>query len=156
MFAQESINYESISGRVTDPSGAVVQGAHVVARETSTNLASEATTDDEGRFRFPYLRVGQYEIKANQEGFAERARTLTATVGAELPVPLTIASRTMDVIVTVRSPARIRNSALSPLDAMSTRHAFQRCYRFGHQPVPAIGDLKISLRTGNIHPTPSN
>ena len=57
--AQETVNYASLSGRVTDPQGAVVPGAQVVARQTETNIALEATTDGDGRFRFPYLRVGR-------------------------------------------------------------------------------------------------
>ena len=52
--AQETINYASISGRVTDPPGGVVAGAQVSARQTETNLTGDATTDGEGRFRFPY------------------------------------------------------------------------------------------------------
>src|SRR6202035_3573796 len=77
--AQESVNNASISGRVTDATGAVVEGAHVAARQIDTNLASMANTDREGRFRFPYLRVGQYEIKVHHQGFADLARSLTLT-----------------------------------------------------------------------------
>ena len=61
-FAQETINNASVSGRVTDLSGAVVQGAQVTARQTDTNLTNTATTDSDGRFRFAYLRLGPYEI----------------------------------------------------------------------------------------------
>jgi hypothetical protein len=101
-LAQESINYASIGGRVTDPSGAVVEDARIIARQTDTNLSSEAITDHDGRFRFPYLRVGQYEIKVHHEGFAEWAHTLTVTVGAafELPVSLAVASTESNVMVT--------------------------------------------------------
>src|SRR6185312_12857013 len=74
--AQESATYASVSGRVTDPSGGVVQGALVTALQTDTNLTTNGQTDRDGRFRFPYLRVGQYEIKAHQQGFADVIRTL--------------------------------------------------------------------------------
>lgn len=102
LYAQESVNYASIGGRVTDPSGAVVRGAQVTTRQTETNLTSAAVTDNEGRFRFPYLRVGPYEIKVHREGFAEWTRTLSANVGAafELPVSLSVASTESNVIVT--------------------------------------------------------
>ena len=50
--AQETVNYASVSGRVTDPSGAVVPGAQVTARQTDTNLTGEATTDGEGASAF--------------------------------------------------------------------------------------------------------
>ena len=70
--AQETTNSASVRGRVTDPSGAVVPGAQVTARQTDTNLTRTATTDPEGRFRFPYLRVGPYEITVQTQGFASR------------------------------------------------------------------------------------
>jgi hypothetical protein len=100
--AQESVNYASISGRVTDASEAVVEGAQVTARQTDTNLTSTASTDREGRFRFPYLRLGQYEIKVHHQGFSDLARSLTLTVGSafELPISLAVASTKTNVFVT--------------------------------------------------------
>ena len=73
-WAQETVNYASVSGRVTDPQGAVVPGALVTARQTETNVMAEVVTDEEGRFRFPYLKVGQYEIAVHLEGFADATR----------------------------------------------------------------------------------
>ena len=64
--AQETIHHASFSGRVTDPSGGVVEGAIVTARQTDTNLASTGATDKEGRFRFPYLKVGPYQVTVRQ------------------------------------------------------------------------------------------
>src|SRR5262249_17390762 len=78
------------SGRVTDPSGAVVSGAQVIARETETNLSSMTSTDQEGRFRFPYLKPGQYEISVSAPGFAEIKRAVTLTVGAAFDLPLSL------------------------------------------------------------------
>lgn len=60
--AQGTINYGSIGGQVSDPTGAVVVGAAVTARQTDTNRTSKLITDREGRFRFPYLSVGEYEV----------------------------------------------------------------------------------------------
>ena len=48
VYAQETINYASVSGRVTDPQGAVVPGAQVSARQTETNVTAE-TVDGFGR-----------------------------------------------------------------------------------------------------------
>src|SRR6185436_19396802 len=58
LLARQTLNYATVSGRVADPTDAVVPGAEIVARQTSTNLISSATTDQDGRFRFPYLRPG--------------------------------------------------------------------------------------------------
>lgn len=99
--AQENINHASVSGRVTDPSGALVEGAQVSARQTDTNFTSSTKTDREGRFRFAALKVGPYEIAVQHEGFARSAHTLTLTVGSafELPFSLTIGARETNVTV---------------------------------------------------------
>src|SRR2546422_7380724 len=80
--AQEAVNYASVGGRVIDPSNLVVPGATVTARQVETNSISTTKTDDEGRFRFPYLRVGAYEIRVLMKGFSTYGRDLTLTVGA--------------------------------------------------------------------------
>jgi hypothetical protein len=72
VLAQEAINYASVSGRVTDPQGAVVSGATVTARQTATGVSATATTDSAGRFRFPYLRVGPYDLSVTSAGFEPR------------------------------------------------------------------------------------
>jgi outer membrane receptor protein involved in Fe transport len=102
LSAQETINYSSVSGRVTDPSGAAVEGAQATARQVNTNVTNSANTDREGRFRFPYLNVGVYEIKVRRQGFADWAQSLTLTVGSafELPVSLVIAVAESSVTVT--------------------------------------------------------
>src|SRR6516162_6234318 len=80
--AQETINTGSISGRVTDPQGAVVPGATVVARQTDKNVSAETVTDTQGRFRFPYLKIGRYEIAVRLQGFAAATRLLSVTIGS--------------------------------------------------------------------------
>ena len=89
-LAQETLNYGTISGVVTDPSGAVIHGAAITARQTEINLTAQATTDAEGRFRLRYLRVGPYEITVHQSGFEDAKRALTLTIDSafELPVSL--------------------------------------------------------------------
>jgi outer membrane receptor protein involved in Fe transport len=99
--AQETVNFASVGGRVTDASGAIVEGAQVTARQIETNITAIAATDGAGRFRFPYLKAGAYEITVRQAGFADASRQLTLTVGAafELPFSLTVASVEADVTV---------------------------------------------------------
>jgi hypothetical protein len=104
--AQETINTGSISGRVTDPQGAVVPGASVTARQFETNATTDTVTDGQGRFRFAYLRVGRYEVKAHVPGFADVVRALTVTLGSafELPMPLVVPRLDATVTVTAETP----------------------------------------------------
>ena len=89
-YAQETINQATISGRVLDPQGAAVPGAVVSARQTDTNVTVEATTDAEGRFRFPYLRIGPYELRVRLQGFKDNARTLVLSAGSAFDIPITL------------------------------------------------------------------
>ena len=125
-FAQETLNYGTISGVVTDPSGAVVDGAAITARQTEINLTAQATTDAEGRFRLRYLRVGPYEITVHQSGFEDAKRELTLTIGSafELPVSLKVAATETSVLVTADAPvletARTQIAGTVPRTEIST------------------------------------
>jgi len=59
----------SISGLVTDATGAVVSGAAVTATNTQTGVQSKATTDARGFYDFPSLLIGTYEVAISQAGF---------------------------------------------------------------------------------------
>ena len=50
--AQETVNFASVSGRVTDPSGAVVAGAQVAARQIDTNVTATARPTAKGASGF--------------------------------------------------------------------------------------------------------
>jgi outer membrane receptor protein involved in Fe transport len=113
--AQETINNASVSGRVTDPTGAVVEGADVTVRQPDTNLTHAAKTDREGRFRFPYLRVGQYEIKVHQPGFANVARLLTLTVGAAFELPVVLRIESQETNLTVSGDTAVLEAARSQI-----------------------------------------
>jgi carboxypeptidase family protein/TonB-dependent receptor-like protein len=116
-LAQETVHLASVSGRVTDPSGATLQGARVAARQTETNLTATALTDADGRFRFPYLKAGSYEITISDAGFADTVRTLTLTVGAAFDVPVTLALATLESGVTVAAPVVVLEAARSQIAA---------------------------------------
>jgi hypothetical protein len=90
--AQQTVSSATLAGRVTDPSGAVIRGAAVTARARATDATARTTTDSAGRFRFPYLRVGQYEVTVHSSGFSDARRTLELTIGAafDLPIGLTL------------------------------------------------------------------
>ena len=113
--AQETVNYASVSGRVTDPQGAVVAGAQVSARQTETNIARTAVTDVEGRFRFPYLRLGPYDIVVRSQGFSDATRRLNLTVGSAFDLPIALKLEAVTESVTVAGTATVLESARSQI-----------------------------------------
>ena len=114
-LAQETVNYASVSGRVTDPQGAVVAGAQVSARQTETNIARAAVTDAEGRFRFPYLRLGPYEIIVRSQGFSDATRRLNLTVGSAFDLPIALKLEAVAESVTVAGTPTVLESARSQI-----------------------------------------
>ncbi len=106
LYAQESIHRATVSGRVTDASGAGIPEARVSARALETNATSASVTDSEGRFRFAYLAPGRYEIDVEKSGFAKQARIVMLGMGSafDLAFTLGIASAQASVVVTSDAP----------------------------------------------------
>jgi len=113
--AQETINFGSVSGRIADEQGAVVAGARVVARQLETNQTAEQLSDGAGRFRFPYLRVGRYEIVASQAGFADATRAVTVGIGSAFELPMTLRVAGLDTTISVSADAPLIETARSQI-----------------------------------------
>jgi hypothetical protein len=101
-FAQQSVTSASISGRVTDPSGAPVPGASVTATEIDRNQVQTVVTSADGHYRFVSLAVGRYELSASIAGLSSRRLALTLAIGDALDLPLSLGvdsvSDTVDVV----------------------------------------------------------
>jgi hypothetical protein len=147
LAAQETISYGTISGRVTDPQGAVVPGANVSARQTETNITRETVTDQEGRFRFPYLRIGRYEIVVRLGGFADATTYVTVSVGSafELPVRLSVAG--LDTNITVTGDATVLEAARSQIAGTIPQEEVQSL------PMNGRNFLDLALLVPGVSPT---
>ena len=104
--AQQNVTSATLSGRIEDARGAVVSGANVTATHLETNQQLTATSDDEGRYRFPYLRIGDYDLKIDAQGFSTFSRQLTVSVGQalDLPVKLNVADVSAQVNIDADVP----------------------------------------------------
>ncbi|HKR02754.1 MAG TPA: TonB-dependent receptor [Pyrinomonadaceae bacterium] len=89
----------TISGRVTDPNGAIVPGANVTAVLVKTGVERSVVANDDGRYRIIELEPGEYTIRASFEGFATEERTNLVTVAGQ-NVQLDFALRPADVTAT--------------------------------------------------------
>ena len=72
-FAPAQQTLGSINGTVTDPSGAVVQGATVKAHAVATNLEVTAQGKSNGSFSITDLPIGTYEVTFTKDGFQTAA-----------------------------------------------------------------------------------
>ena len=147
LAAQETINYGTISGRVTDPQGAVVPGASVNARHVETNLTRDTVTDQDGRFRFPYLRVGHYEIVVRLAGFADASSNVTVTVGSAFELPLKLAVAGLDTSVTVTADSTVLEAARSQIAGTVSQSEVQTL------PLNGRNFLDLALLIPGVSPT---
>ena len=82
----------SISGRVTDATGAAVPEAPVTIKNVATSASQTVNTDMSGRYSVPDLAIGTYEITAMKSGFRTAVRSgITLTVGSAPVVDIQLA-----------------------------------------------------------------
>ena len=96
----------SISGVVKDSTGAVLPGVTVEAK-TASSAAVSTVSDAEGRYRFPALPPGTYEVKGTLQGFVEaKMADALVSLGKELKIDLALrlAGVSETVNVTAGSP----------------------------------------------------
>jgi hypothetical protein len=93
----------AIHGTVTDPSGAVVPGAKVIALNTATGISTSTTSDKSGYYIFTQLQVGDYAITVDAFGFQNFSATsvvLNANANREVNAVLKIGGGAQTVQVT--------------------------------------------------------
>lgn len=127
----------SIAGTVTDPTGAVVTGATVELKNTSTNDVRKSTTQDDGSYQFSNLIPGNYQITVSAPGFktlvrdnlvlqAQTAATVNLTLeigGTEQKVEVSASAVLVDtqtanntVVLDQRLIAELPNNTRNPLN----------------------------------------
>ena len=81
----------SLSGRITDPTGAAVPSATVTAKNVETGVSRAALTSQSGQYQLLELPIGRYEVHATKDGFAEEVRTgISLAVGQDASADLTL------------------------------------------------------------------
>ncbi len=70
----------TLSGAVTDATGALIPGAEVTAANTDTGIESTVVSNDTGTYRFASLRPGPYEVSASLPGF--QTQTVVLNLGS--------------------------------------------------------------------------
>ena len=92
----------SISGKVVDPSEAVIPGVSVVICNVETGVRQTTTTNSDGFYSLPALPPGQYQIEAHQSGFRPVLRSgLILETGKALEIDLKLELGEQSTAVTV-------------------------------------------------------
>jgi hypothetical protein len=126
-------NLATLTGIVTDPTGAVVPNVTVSATQVEAGTTVTAVTSEAGLYTIPQLRVGEYSVTVEQTGFKKFTRSgiiLAASQSLRLDITLELGATTESVTITAESsllktdggmintnlvPAQIRNLPLLPV-----------------------------------------
>jgi len=77
----------AITGNVSDPSGAVIAGAHVTAHNQGTGVDSPTTTNGSGFYRLEFLPIGRYSVLIEAPGSSKRDHFATGLRMGRLRLP---------------------------------------------------------------------
>jgi hypothetical protein len=96
----------TLSGSITDPSGAVVANAQVVIKNSATGVATTVTTNADGVYSAVNLLPGEYEVAVSATGFnTEIKKGITINVGSQPVFNLTLQVGTVANTVEVSTEA---------------------------------------------------
>ena len=148
-FAQEIT--ATITGTVTDPSGAAVAGATVTAKSVERGETFAATTNDAGIYRIPQLRVGSYDLKVEKTGFQTSlypAFVLHEAQVATIDVQLKVGQVSQTIEVTGAAPVlKTESTQVETIIDSATNEAL---------PLATRNYVELTLLSpGSIHPDPS-
>jgi hypothetical protein len=111
----------ALTGRVTDPTGAVLPGVTVTATSIATNQSRTVLAAEDGVYRIPLLEPGAYRVRFTQPGFKTAevmSVTLTVTETVALDQTLQVGAPTEEV--TVEAVAETIQTATSTLGTTVT------------------------------------
>jgi hypothetical protein len=109
----------TIRGEVKDSSGAQVPGTAITVRNVDTDQTRKLVSGDDGAYLAPQLPTGNYEVKAEHEGFKTATRQgVTLNVSDNLLVNFTLEIGTTQQEVTVTGEAPLVNTENSTLGGL--------------------------------------
>lgn len=108
MASSHAWGQSSMTGLISDPSGAAVANAQVQARNLNTNINRVAQTNAKGYYTISALTPGSYSVQVDARGFSEMTRTgvaLGENQDLRLDLAVAIGSQQASVQVNTLAPA---------------------------------------------------
>jgi hypothetical protein len=97
----------SLTGKVTDPSGAAVPNVKITATKTDTNSHFTTVSNSDGLYTIPFLPPGPYELAAEAAGFKSYVHSgmqIGSDLRVEENIALTVGASSESVTVTADAP----------------------------------------------------
>jgi hypothetical protein len=149
-FAQSTA---TLSGVVTDPSGAVVPGAQVTVHSLATGLDRQLVTDSAGLYVAPSLVPGDYEVQAKAAGFSQyTVKKVTLDVDQRVSVNMALAVTSAGETIQVESTASQIETQTITVGQVIDRNTVQELPLNGRH----FLDLTVLTPGGVVAPTAGN
>lgn len=121
--AMAQVRSSTITGIVTDPSGAVVPNATVVVTNEQTNVALRSKTNGAGQYTVPYLEAGRYSVTVRQAGFQTYRKTdIVLETATTVRVDAALMTGTVTATIQVKaSPVALQTENATVSGTVSTQ-----------------------------------
>lgn len=158
--AQAQNVYGVITGRVLDPSGAVVPNASVVAVNTGTAARFPVTSSSDGLFTLPALPVGLYDVSVEAAGFQNfTVRGIRLQVNETIRVDANLVVGTSSETVTVVAESVVVDTISPTLKAVVDQKRIEELPLNGRNPtqlmrlvVGTVADYRADTTSGTTYP----
>src|SRR5438045_3000402 len=121
--AQETTG--AIQGTVTDPTGAVVVGATIIATSDKLIQPATATTDSHGFYRLNALPPGNYTLAVSGSGMKAKVTDLKLTAGALPNLNFSLSAANTEVVIDVSSSVALVDVTQSKVETTITNDVLQ-------------------------------
>jgi len=133
--------YATVSGTVTDRSGAVLPGVSVTATNNATGVVASVLSNETGTFSLPSLLPGAYTVSGELTGFQKSTYTNVTLGNAQqvrLNFTLQLTTQTQQVEVSVAADTAIATSSASIGEVLSQQKVTE---------LPIVGNNILSFLT---------
>jgi hypothetical protein len=144
----------TITGIVTDSSGAAIAGAHVRVHNLNTNASQTAESNGVGIYSVGQLLPGSYSVNTDRDGFRSSVQTgIILTVGQVATLNISLQVGDVKETVTVSGSAELINTTTAEISQVVNEHAISELPLNGRDP-----SSLVLLTTGmtNVLNTPAS
>jgi hypothetical protein len=139
-----------INGTVSDPSGAILPGATVMAVQTETGFRREVVSDGAGAYALLNLPIGPYRLEVTLTGFRTYVQSgIVLQVSSNPVIPVTLQLGSLQETISVESAAPLVETRNPAIGQVIDNEAVEALPLEGRNPVALVMMAGAAVDTGN-------